>query len=64
MGKRLLHTPEGVRDIYGVENEKKNIVQYLVMEMYQLSVIIRKHMVEQDMSSDHMILSRLDMQHA
>ena len=30
MGKQLLHTPEGVRDIYGTEYEKKLKVQTLL----------------------------------
>ena len=30
MGKQLLHTPEGVRDVYGTEYEKKLKVQNLL----------------------------------
>jgi len=36
MGKRLLHTPEGVRDIYGVENEKKMQVESLFHEKLKI----------------------------
>ena len=32
MGKKLVHTPEGVRDIYGDEKEKKTIVERLLHE--------------------------------
>ncbi len=32
MSKKLVHTPEGVRDIYGDEKEKKNIVERLLHE--------------------------------
>lgn len=32
MNKKLVHTPEGVRDIYGDEKEKKNIVERLLHE--------------------------------
>lgn len=36
MGKQLLHTPEGVRDIYGAEYEKKWKVQNLLHEKISL----------------------------
>lgn len=36
MGKQLLHTPEGVRDIYGTEYEKKLKVQNLLHEKISL----------------------------
>lgn len=32
MSRQLLHTPEGVRDIYGDEKQKKNIVEKLLHE--------------------------------
>lgn len=32
MGKRLVHTPEGVRDIYGDEKAAKNIVEHLLQD--------------------------------
>ncbi|MDE7186236.1 MAG: ATP phosphoribosyltransferase regulatory subunit, partial [Lachnospiraceae bacterium] len=32
MSKRLVHTPEGVRDIYGKEKAAKNIVENLLLE--------------------------------
>ena len=32
MSKRLVHTPEGVRDIYGNEKAAKNIVENLLLE--------------------------------
>ena len=31
-GKRLLHTPEGVRDIYGDEKAARNIVEHLLQD--------------------------------
>lgn len=36
MGKQLLHTPEGVRDIYGTEYEKKLAVQQLLHDRISL----------------------------
>lgn len=38
-GKRLLHTPEGVRDIYGREYASKQMVQKLFGENYIVMVI-------------------------
>ena len=32
MSKKLVHTPEGVRDIYGEEKAKKTIVEGLLHE--------------------------------
>ncbi len=32
MGKRLVHTPEGVRDIYGDEKAARNIVEHLLQD--------------------------------
>ncbi len=32
MGKKLVHTPEGVRDIYGEEKAKKTVVEHLLHE--------------------------------
>ena len=32
MNKRLVHTPEGVRDIYGDEKAAKNIVEQLLQD--------------------------------
>ena len=32
MSKKLVHTPEGVRDIYGDEKAKKTIVERLLHE--------------------------------
>ena len=32
MSKKLVHTPEGVRDIYGDEKEKKTVVERLLQE--------------------------------
>lgn len=32
MSKKLVHTPEGVRDIYGEEKEKKTVVERLLLE--------------------------------
>ena len=32
MSKKLVHTPEGVRDIYGEEKAKKTVVERLLQE--------------------------------
>ena len=36
MGKQLLHTPEGVRDIYGEEYEKKLSLYKKYVSLYNL----------------------------